>query len=508
MSKFKKLLGLIMATLLLILPATNIFGYSYGSYETYNYENISYNRDRFTNKVDGYSIDVPTGMTVDMSKSEVMSSLANQELKIEVYRQSIASGSSAQSYITYGNKFIGNTVDHKKEYSQVTTINGRKATILQWSREKLAKVPNDKNNYATVDIVAGNEVYTLFFKSTMPLYAVIDYMEVARSFKTLEKTASPMIFKTKTIENSVWNEKTKSFYEEHFLNSTKLEWGIFEPYFPSTDKLKNIEKQIDHSLNYVVLYTHIKDNDLTHIQTALNVAKAENRTIELTLQTRPAGSGEKNAVYGVLNGEYDSYLETYAAQIASYGEPILFRLGNEMNGDWCAYSSYNTSKDTDMYKAMYKYIYNKFEQAGANANTIWVWNPNGKSFPNFDWNNELMYYPGDEYVNVVGMTAYNTGTYYSAEKWTSFSELYSNMYNNYVSRYTQPLMITEFASSSVGGDKVQWVKEMFDTLPNFPEIKVAIWWNGADYNSAGKIARPYFIDDIPAVLEVFKQRLN
>lgn len=65
-----------------------------------------------------------------------------------------------------------------------------------------------------------------------------------------------------------------------------------------------------------------------------------------------------------------------------------------------------------------------------------------------------MYYPGDEYVDIIGMTAYNTGTYYSGENWEEFDQLYAPIYAEYTRIYNQPLMITEFASSSVGGDKI------------------------------------------------------
>jgi beta-mannanase len=101
--------------------------------------------------------------------------------------------------------------------------------------------------------------------------------------------------------------------------------------------------------------------------------------------------------YDVLAGAYDAYLRNYAQTVAEFGEPVLFRLGNEMNGDWCVYSSYHTSKDTDVFKAFYRCVYRFFREAGA-GNVIWVWNPNGKPFPDFKWNNELCYYPGDEYV--------------------------------------------------------------------------------------------------------------
>ena len=42
-------------------------------------------------------------------------------------------------------------------------------------------------------------------------------------------------------------------------------------------------------------------------------------------------------------------------------------------------------------------------------NVLWVWNPNEKSFPNFTWNAMELYYPGNEYVDIIGLTGYNTG---------------------------------------------------------------------------------------------------
>ena len=42
-----------------------------------------------------------------------------------------------------------------------------------------------------------------------------------------------------------------------------------------------------------------------------------------------------------------------------------------------------------------------------------------------------MYYPGDEYVDIVGLTAYNTGNYYPGENWSTFDELYLEYYNTF-----------------------------------------------------------------------------
>src|SRR5665648_536855 len=241
-------------------------------------------------------------------------------------------------------------------------------------------------------------------------------------------------------------------------------------------------------LNYLENYTNYKfpillnyskfENTYKHpnLKLRLDTAYNNGKTMELTLQTSWKEKGTGNMVYDVLSGKYDMFLRDYALTIKNFGHPVIFRLGNEMNGDWCPYAGYNTSRDPMVFKEFYRYIYSIFEEAGVN-NTIWVWNPNAESFPNFKWNDTLMYYPGDEYVDVVGLTAYNTGTYYASkgEKWQEFDELYSNLYNEYYRNFGQPLMICEFASASHGGDKTQWVSSMFENIKYYSNIKVAIW---------------------------------
>jgi hypothetical protein len=310
-------------------------------------------------------------------------------------------------------------------------------------------------------------------------------------------------------ESKGWNQETQDFYRQYFSPDSTLTWGLFEPNAPDDfTQMKYLESEMGYNFPILLNYSNF-DNKYKHpnLEYRLQNAYKQGKTLELTLQTSWTNAGEGNMVYDVLNGEYDEFLKNYAQTVKDFGHPVLFRLGNEMNGDWCPYSSYNTSKDTVIFKEFYRYVYQFFADAGAD-NVIWIWNPNGKSFPDFDWNDEVMYYPGDEYVDIVGLTAYNTGTYYSGENWIGFKELYDPIYAKSAALYTQPLMITEFASSSVGGDKNQWIRDMFDQIQKYPDIKAAVWWNGCDWDANGNVARPYFIDETPQIIQTFKELLN
>lgn len=472
--------------------------------------NGAYNR--FTNYVHGYSLNMDSDMKADMSYSGVCAVLENDHKRIEIYKESLSSNVSQQAYISYSNKFLANTADHTKEYETRTTINGRSVHILQWSRPKLRRVEHDKNYYVSLEIQAGSrEIYTIFVKSDTPFYQTGGYHYLVSDFSTFDPTKSAYMRKSVDVpvQSKGWNQETQDFYRNYFGPDSILTWGIFEPKAPDDfTQMNYLETAMEYKFPILLNYSNF-ENKYKHpnLEYRLQNAYKQGKTLELTLQTSWTNAGEGNMVYDVLDGEYDEFLKNYAQTVKDFGHPVLFRLGNEMNGDWCPYSSYNTSKDTMIFKEFYRYVHQFFTDAGAD-NVIWVWNPNGKSFPDFEWNDELMYYPGDEYVDIVGLTAYNTGTYYPGENWTSFAELYDPIYAKSNALYSQPLMITEFGSSSVGGDKNQWIRDMFGSIESYPRIKVAIWWNGCDWDANGNIARPYFIDETPQIVQTFKELLN
>ena len=74
--------------------------------------------------------------------------------------------------------------------------------------------------------------------------------------------------------------------------------------------------------------------------------------------------------------------------------------------------------------------------------------------------------------------------------------------------FEKPFMITEFGSNSVGGDKVKWINEMFDTIGKLENIKVAIWWNGIDWDANRNPARIYRLDESENMIKTFKERLR
>lgn len=468
---------------------------------------------RFFNYSAGYEVDIPADFAVlDMADARYRSTLGNKTTRLDIFTQRLdLDTTSAETYLNYSNTFLENTEEFHKTYDHSSIIDGAMVHELAWSRRPLSRVKNDRPYYATIDVVKEDRVVSFQLSSTAPL----SENTLHRYTQTLKLTAPQNNAKDyprfPVVRNNL-NEETRAFYTQTFSEEAPLTWGLFEPTVKANDSgnLTALEDKLGYHFNILLYYSGVqKTFKPGYIYDTLTTIRNSGAVCELTLQTLFYDpKTESNAVYDILNGNYDDFLHAYAQEVADFGHPVLFRPFNEMNGGWCNYSAFWAGRDCNTYVELYRYLYRIFEEHGANANTLWVWNPNERAFPTFSWNAADNYYPGDQYVDIVGITGYNTGTYYEGETWRSFDDIYAPIYNETAPQYKQPLMITEFACSGIGGDKAAWVKDMLTRLDDYPRIKAAIWWNSADFDEDGTIARSYYIDDNDDAFAAFKSYLT
>lgn len=460
---------------------------------------------RYKSNINNFEIKFLGDMKVNEVYANLYTRFYNDKITMDVMIDDFATkGSSFYSYITYGNKELKTDKYHKINYKRNTKVGTYPAYEMSYERIKLSKVENDKNYYYDLAINVGDKVtYTVLIKSTDPISQ--DLINIAKNIKITKGSLKPYELPEKMYKQITpkVNQETLDFYNKYFIDSQELSWGMYDVTTSySFDFINSLEQKIDHEFKFLIRYQNLGTK--VPVDEIINSYK-EGKVLEISLQTMNTVAGEVD-IYEILNGKYDEYFNQYAKDIKSAKAPVLFRLNNEMNGDWCGYCSMHFAKDAELYKESWKYIYKIFE-ANEVDNVLWVWNPNYKSFPRFTWNDQLMYYPGDEYVDIIGLTAYNTGNYYEGEVWTCFYDLYNDYYN-YIDRLTsKPLMITEFGCSSYGGNKPQWIINMFNHLYLYPNIKVAIWWNGIDYDTKGNPARIYRMDT-PEIINIFKYYLN
>ncbi|MCC6793300.1 MAG: beta-mannanase, partial [Thermomicrobiales bacterium] len=81
------------------------------------------------------------------------------------------------------------------------------------------------------------------------------------------------------------------------------------------------------------------------------------------------------ALARIAAGAFDPYIDTWASGLAAYGDPVLLRVGREMNGDWYPWAASVNGNDAMTFIAAWRHLHDRFDAAGA-RNVRWVWSPN------------------------------------------------------------------------------------------------------------------------------------
>ena len=107
------------------------------------------------------------------------------------------------------------------------------------------------------------------------------------------------------------------------------------------------------------------------------------------------------SVQAIAGGASDAYISGFARAVRALGLPVAISFGHEMNGNWYPWGTQQTTPAE--FVAAWRHIHALFAKAGA-TNVIWVWNPNIiNPMPQVALR---PYWPGNSYVNWVGLTGY------------------------------------------------------------------------------------------------------
>ena len=206
----------------------------------------------------------------------------------------------------------------------------------------------------------------------------------------------------------------------------------------------------------------------------LNAISDEGCCPVITWEPWQAVSKEAIGYDKLLQGGYDEYIMTFAKHIRSFNQDVFIRFAHEMNGNWYPWSG--SKIGVDKYKAIYKHVKDIFDKEDV-KNVKWVFSINWEDAPNIEANGFLNYYPGDMYVDYVGIDGYNWGKTRSWSRWISFKELFEDTYKYATKELKKPVLITEFSSTSTGGDKAGWIRNAMHNIKNWKNVKGFMLFN-------------------------------
>ncbi|NPB09644.1 MAG: beta-mannanase, partial [Thermodesulfobacteria bacterium] len=186
---------------------------------------------------------------------------------------------------------------------------------------------------------------------------------------------------------------------------------------------------------------------------------------------------ERYSLLRIARGEHDALLREVAEAVRDFGELTVVTFGVEMNGDWFPWSGVfqgGAQEGPENFRRAFRHVVEVFREAGA-ANVLWLFQVNHESHPDESWNAPANYYPGDDYVDIVGFSLY--GKQFVDEPWMSFGELMERAYP-VVSRIApeKPLILAEWGVGEwPDGDKAAWYEEALALLKDrYPLIRAAI----------------------------------
>jgi hypothetical protein len=218
----------------------------------------------------------------------------------------------------------------------------------------------------------------------------------------------------------------------------------------------------------------------------------------------------------ILAGEFDGDLRAWADAAKRFGTPLIVEYGTEVNGDWNPWSApYNGGHDIGpgKFRRAYRHIVELMRGRGA-SNITWALHYNGENYPGDDARNvPSAYYPGDDVVDWMGISAYGSERS-NDRRCPSFRSLVdSALLELRAATVAKPLFIFEFASThgNPGCPQTPWVTEALADLfgGRWPDIRGFSWWQESFTNDplAGGFT-DYLVQDNAAVASAFRSALT
>ncbi len=260
--------------------------------------------------------------------------------------------------------------------------------------------------------------------------------------------------------------------------------GAYDSGIPRTlDGVVSLENHVGKSFPLVQVYTAWGDNPdqtfpLKLVTTIWDMGSVPVVTWEpwladfsnalhpaIPLRDKRDSHGSKAVAAGI----YDFYIDAWARDAARFGRPIMVRLGHEMNDPYRY--PWGPQNNTNLeYIAAWRHIVTRF-RAGNAHNVLWVWSPH-VAYQYWE-----TYYPGAEYVDWVATGALNYGPIAQWSQWWTFAEIFGQKYPALAS-FGKPIMVAEFGSLGVGGNRAQWYSDAMKDIPlKYPGVRALLFFN-------------------------------
>ncbi len=203
----------------------------------------------------------------------------------------------------------------------------------------------------------------------------------------------------------------------------------------------------------------------------------------------------------------DAYLENLADKLNATGARIFLRFASEMNGPWVRYHG-----SPKQYIEKFRMVTEVFRRRAPKVAMVWCPYTTPRR-PIKD------YYPGDNWVDWVGVNMYNV-TYFDQNpkkpaKHVTPQDMLKYVYENFSER--KPIMIGEYATTHYSPleDKAypEWAAQNISSLyrsirTDYPRVKAINYFNCNNLLLSHRRNNNYLVQELPTVLDAYREAIK
>lgn len=247
-------------------------------------------------------------------------------------------------------------------------------------------------------------------------------------------------------------------------------WGVFTG---GPAGIREFESYVPHNPDFLAYFVHWGNGGGQLPAFLTSDARDKGRTLVLFWEASDYTIGGTNqpdyAYRNILNGDWDEYFDDFYDQLEAYGGDVILIPFSELNGNWTPWSGTKNGNTPAEAVAAFRKVYRKFSPL-PNVKIGLAYN--AASVPNTPENQIENYYPGSEFVDIIGVDGFNGLN----NVWLSFDEIFGRPLQK-LAKYNKPVMIFSFASGE-GPNKDEWLYDMFyNQLPKHPYVTGWVYFN-------------------------------
>jgi hypothetical protein len=175
----------------------------------------------------------------------------------------------------------------------------------------------------------------------------------------------------------------------------------------------------------------------------------------------------KYSLVTIASGAYDADLRRIAFVIAGFHSPVYLRFAHEMNGNWYPWGSDVNGNQPAEYVRAWRHVHDVFVSAGA-VNALWGWSPDAD--PGSKPVALQPLYPGDAYVDYVGLTAYG-----HTKSQPTADDTVEPALQQIEEISKRPVILSEIGVDGPG--KAVWIQSLGQLIRDDPRIRGFVWFN-------------------------------